>query len=657
MRKKITGLLLAASLALGVVGCGKSEGDAVGLPGAQKDRSSLAISSLDGDAVDLPDVQGNEDIEDATGGADSAMDFSEATGESGTAGRNKIQEDFVIVPLPVISKDAFGSGFYDTYALIPPARESFDYDEDGLLTDAKFPWGDPDEKQDARLTLSYEKSGGMVTGCEISADLYPWFLERYKNAGARYSMAEEDSEELAAKMPYRLVFDEPIEPDPDGVAEAILGKVAETIEMLDNALLPSMNSYFFEAFQEMYQSYLSGAWQTGGTGTDNTEMDDIGTDDTGTDEPEISWDTDGLLTDARVGFATESGEISESWIAIEYQKEEGMVTGCTISGDMYSFFVYECGYDEETAKERNDELTGKMPLEIVLDEPENPEEREAVAERMLYALDERAESDADYGFVEGLAYFCEMYLDKLYSDGSGSAAGNATGNAAGRGVGYEVMVGGIATQEFEGKVSAAELSGSYFFAYGGGVPMRETKITNDPGWSIDMSVSHEDVICQIETEQDSNGNITLVHLYNDYAIYDEVFTYDGAGRMTRRDHYEYPKGQNREAVGALWYDEYSYDGEGRLIGAREQSTQDNGVNTEIAYYYDDMGRMAGQEVHTSYFGNDFMTMQQVYDSVVQSYDYDDSGKVETVTVTVNWAQTVLQPDPTEPTTVVYLPER
>ena len=85
--------------------------------------------------------------------------------------------------------------------------------------------------------------------------------------------------------------------------------------------------------------------------------------------------------------------------------------------------------------------------------------------------------------------------------------------------------------------------------------------------------------------------------------------------------------------------------------------QDNGVNTEITYYYDDMGRMAGQEVHTSYFGNDFMTSQQIYDSVVQSYDYDASGKVDTVTVTVNWALTVLQPEATEPTTVVYLSER
>lgn len=462
MRKKITGLLLAASLALGIVGCGKSEGDAVGLPGAQRDRSSLAISSLDGDAVDLPDVQGNEDIEDATGGVDGAMDFSEASEESGSAGRNKVQEDFVIVPLPVISKDAFGSGFYDTYALIPPARESFDYDEDGLLTDAKFPWGDPNEKQDARLTLSYEKSGGMVTGCEISADLYPWFLERYKDAGARYSMAEENSEELAAKMPYRLVFDEPIEPDPDGVAQAILGKVAETIEMLDNALLPSMNSYFYEAFQEMYQSYLSGAWQTGGTGTD-----DAGTDDAEANEPEISWDTDGLLTEVRAGFATEAGEIFESWIAVEYQKEEGMVTACAVSADMYSFFMYEYGCDEETAKEWNDELTGKMPLEIVLDEPENPEAREAVAERMLYALYDRAESDADKVFAEGLEYFVHLYFDKLYSDETGSAAGNATdnaaGNATGSGAGYEVMVGGIATREFKGSVNTAELSGSYFF--------------------------------------------------------------------------------------------------------------------------------------------------------------------------------------------------
>lgn len=649
MKKKIAGLLLAASLVLNIAGCGKSGGgDAVDLSGAQEDRSSLSISSLGGDAVDLSGTQGNEDIDDAPGGADGTMDFSDASGDSGSPGRNQIQEDFVIVPLPAISKDAFGSGFYDTYALIPPARESFDYDEDGLLTDAKFPWGnDTDKDLDARIMLSYEKSGGMVTACEISADLFAWFYDRYSDAGARYSMAEENSEELEAKMPYRLVFDEPIEPDPDVVAEAILGKVEETIEWLDNALLPSMDSYFYEAFEDMYRSYLSGAWQTDSAGTNDAE-----TNGAGTNEPEISWDGDGLLTGVRVGFAAESDEISESWIAIEYKKEEDMVTACEISADMYSFFVYEYGCDEETAKEWNDELTGKMPLELVFDEPVNLEEREAVAEWLFYMLSDRAESDADHVLLEVLDYSYSMYFEKLYSGETDSAADNGTGN----GTGYEVVVGGIATREFKGRVNAAELPGSYFFEYGGGVPMGEAKITNDPGWSINMSVSHEDVICQIETEQDSNGNITLVHLYNDYAFYDEVFTYDSAGRMTRRDHYEYPKGQNREAVGALWYYEYSYDSEGRLTGARSQSTQDNGVNTEITYYYDDMGRMAGQEVHTSYFGNDFMTTQQIYDSVVQSYDYDDSGKVETVTVTVNWAQTVLQPDPTEPTTVIYLSE-
>lgn len=644
MRKKIAGLLLTASLALNIAGCGSSgDGDAMGLPGAQRDRSSLSISSLGGDAVDLSGAQRNEAMDDAPGGIDGAMDFSDASGDSGSAGRNRIQEDFVIVPLPAVSKDAFGNGFYDTYLLIPPAREAFNYDEDGLLTDARFPWGnDLDENLDARFTLSYEKSGGMVTACEISADLYPWFLDRYRDAGARYSMAEEDSEELAAKMPYRIVFDEPIEPDPDGVAEAILGKVAETIERLDNALLPSMDSYFFEAFEEMYRSYLTGAWQT----------DSAGTNGAGTDEPEISWDGDGLLTDVRLGFADESGEISESWIEMAYQKEEGMVTACEISADMYSFFVYEYGCDEETAKEWNDELTGKMPIEIVFDEPVNLEEKEAVAEWTCYMFSDRMESDADHGFMEALEYSYSRYLEKLYSDETDNAEGNTAA-----GSGYELVVGGIATREFKGSVNAGDLPESYFFEYGGGVPLGEIKITNDPGWSIDMSVSHEDVICQIETEQDSNGNITLVHLYNDYAFYDEVFTYDSLGRMTRREHYEYPKGQSRDAVGVLRYYEYSYDGEGRLTEARAQSTQDNGVNTEIKYYYDDMGRIAGQEVHTSYFGNDYMTMQQVYDSVVQSYDYDDSGKVDTVTATVNWAQTVTQPDPTEPTTVVYLSER
>lgn len=662
--RKIAVLLLAASLALNIVGCGKSKESSAGIGGG--DAVDFSGGRENGDKRDAfgvfaDDADGADDADDV----DEAMDFPDMSEESGSAGRNKIQEDFVIVPMPTISTDAFGNGFYDTYALIPPARESFDYDEDGLLTKARFPWGsDAGESLDAQFTLSYEKSGGMVTACELSADLYAWFLDYYSDAGARYSMAEERSEELEAKMPYRIVFDEPIEPDPDVVAEAVLGKVDETIEWLDGGLLPSMNSYFYEAFRDMYQSYLSGAWQTDGTETNSAETNSAETDGVEMSGPEISWDEDGLLTDVRFSFTTETDETVESWMALEYQKEEGLVTTCEISADMYAYFVYEYGCDEETAKEWSDELADKMPFGLVFEEPVNIEEREAVFEWTYYLLSERLESEADHSFVDFFEYSSGIYLEKVANGEVDNAEGDTENNAEDNAEastaavsGYEVVVGGIATREFEGRVNAGDLSNSYFFQYGGGIPLGEKKITNNPGWSINMSVSKEDVICQIETEEDSNGNITLVHLYNDYAIYDEVFTYDSAGRMTRYEHYEYPKGQNREAVGALWYYEYSYDSEGRLTGARSESMQDNGVNSEIVYYYDDMGRMVEQEGYSSYFGNDFMTMQQIYDSVVQSYDYDDSGKVAIVTVTVNWAQTVLQPEPTEPTMVVYLSEK
>ncbi len=80
------------------------------------------------------------------------------------------------------------------------------------------------------------------------------------------------------------------------------------------------------------------------------------------------------------------------------------------------------------------------------------------------------------------------------------------------------------------------------------------------------------------------------------------------------------------------------------------------MESATEYYYDDMGRVAARVDTARYFGNDYMTMQQIYDSVSQTYDYDDSGKVGSVTITVDWAQTILQPDPVEPTTVLYVPK-
>ena len=74
-------------------------------------------------------------------------------------------------------------------------------------------------------------------------------------------------------------------------------------------------------------------------------------------------------------------------------------------------------------------------------------------------------------------------MEKLSSGEIDNAENNAEGNAEASTAavsGYEVVVGGIATREFEGRVNADDLPNSYFFSYGGGIPLGEKKITNNP---------------------------------------------------------------------------------------------------------------------------------------------------------------------------------
>ncbi|MCI8897438.1 MAG: hypothetical protein HFI61_06500 [Lachnospiraceae bacterium] len=618
MGKKVMAALLAAALVCGMTGCGKAEsasGEATG--GDAVDFSGL---SGGGDSVDLSEASESDDTAALMG----------APEEAGSEGRQAVDEDFVIVKMPQISYDDFGNGFYDEYRVLPldlEAKEAggpeVSCDEDGLLTDVKISLqNEQGEIAESWLTMEYEKKDGFVTACKISADVAAFLVSEYE---ITESEASQTNEYLMGKMPMEFVFDSPMEPDPEAVIEAVHDKLIWSGGL-------TYGDYIFPiAFHDLCNIYLEKL------SSGEMDLED------GQEQVSYVCDEDGLLTSVEGSFTAGSGEDFELWFTLEYEKEDGLVTGCEISADLYSFFIHELGFDEETAKACNDELTDKMPVRLVFDEP--TEASETVYELTAVKLEEAAESEAEYGLLEAFCYIGELYLAKLYSGDTSDIEGAGD-------VGYIVNVG-HGTQKFEGRMKGNDLAVNVIV---GGELTGEKKISNDPGWSIDMSVSHEDVICQIETEQDSDGNLALVHLYNDYASYDYVYTYDNAGRMTRYDYYEYPKGQSREAVGARWYTEYSYDGEGRLIKRHEISNQDNGVESATEYYYDDMGRVAARVDTARYFGNDYMTMQQIYDSVSQTYDYDDSGKVGSVTITVDWAQTVLQPDPVEPTTVLYVPK-
>lgn len=471
MKRRFLPILLAVCLLCGLAGCGKSEsaagGDAAGFAG-------------DGNSLDLDGVFGGGD----------SVDLSGMSGD-GSQNRQTVDEDFIIVKVPAISYDDFGNGFYGKYAVnYAPLLERI-YDEDGLLTSARLYFESSSDPADARIQLSYEKSGGMVTGCKISIDdMYAWYMygqDSYTND----DRAKDSADTLQGRMPYSVAFQEPVEAKPDAVKAAVITGLESRIAELHDALLPPLALDFYDAFQTMYQQAFSAF---GGT----EQADDNG--------------------------STDSGNVD---------------------------------------------------------------------------------------------------------------------------------IGGRIEDRFRKRMDGDALAANYF---GGGLG-GEMEISNDPGWTSNMSVSHEDVICKIEIEKDSAGNLTLVHRYNNFASYDHVFTYDSANRMIGYDYYEYPNEQSREAVGAKWYVEYGYDSEGRLTKRQEVSNQDSGVNSWTEYLYDDMGRITGRSDRRQYFGNDFMTIQQTYDTVTQYYEYDETGKVSDVTVTVDWAQTPAHVAPPASTTVMYIPEK
>lgn len=632
MRKKAGKItlsaLLAVSLLCGMTGCGKTDsGAAADLTGMSGNGQSLDLAGMSGggDAVDLTGGSGGGDAVDLTGGSGGgdAVDLSGTSESGGSGDRQAVDEDFVIVKVPTISYEDFGNGFYDEYAVDYEPLLEKTYDEDGLLTGARLYFTDMLDPKDARITLSYEKSGGMVSACNISTDdMYAWYM--YGGDSIRSDdLARDDADTLQGRMPYRVEFREPVAADPDAVKEAVIAGIEDTETELHNALIPPLALDFFEAFNTMYLQAFSAFGDTGQTG--QAEEDGL----------KVSYDEDGLLTEARINFQMESGETVESWITVRYEREGGQVTGCEINGDLYSFFVCEFGCDEESAKGWSEELLGKVPVKLVFDEPVDPDPG-VMMDWILRKMEENLSSDADGAFLEAFLTIYDEYS-------SGSTQGTAD----------QVDIGGSIEARFRKRMNGNDLAANYF---GGGLG-GEKRINNDPGWTIDMPVSHEEIICRIETEQDSNGNITLVHLYNDYASYDYVFTYDSTGRMVRYDQYEYPKGQSREAVGVKLYTQYSYDGQGRLTKRETLGTQANRVDSATEYYYDDMGRIAARIDTANYVGNDFMTMQQTYSTVTQSYEYDDTGKVILVSVTVDWARTPAHVEPPAPTTVMYLPAR
>ncbi len=309
-----------------------------------------------------------------------------------------------------------------------------------------------------------------------------------------------------------------------------------------------------------------------------------------------------LLSGAIISFTDENGEEILSGVEITYEVSDNMVNKCKV--ELLPNFVYATNVFVLNEKGKKDDKA--YSYDIVFEEPVELD-LNVVCETILNYLFDNAVSEEEEDRAHALGTIYAEYFNCL------NECNFVEGNSV--------------------KLKIDELGKDYFFQYGPGY-LGEQKITYDPGWTIDMGVSEDEVHCQIEIEKDENGNITLVHRYNDYACYDIVYTYAEGGYMVRCDVYEYAKGQDRDTVGTTYHTEYFYDDAGRVVKIVETGDKENGVNITVEYIYDENGILVQQTEDIEYFGNSYYLIQQTYDRLVQTYTYDEEGKVGKVTLEV-----------------------
>lgn len=309
-----------------------------------------------------------------------------------------------------------------------------------------------------------------------------------------------------------------------------------------------------------------------------------------------------LLSGAIISGTDENGEEILSGVEITYEVSDNMVNKCKV--ELSPNFVYATNVFVLKEKGKKDDKA--YSYDIVFDEPVEQDMDAVGTAIMNYVFDNATTGEEkDRAYALGMIYV--EYYNRFYE--------------------------GEVTEGNSGRLKIDELGKDYFFQHGPG-NLGEQKITYDPGWTIDMGVSEDEVHCQIEIEKDKDGNITLVHRYNDYACYDNVYTYAEGGYMVRYDVYEYAKGQDRDTVGTTYHTEYFYDDAGRVVKVVDTGDQESGVNITVEYIYDENGILVQQTEDIKYFGDTYYLMLQTYERLVQTYTYDEEGKVGKVTLEV-----------------------
>lgn len=326
-------------------------------------------------------------------------------------------------------------------------------------------------------------------------------------------------------------------------------------------------------------------------------------------------------------YTSETGEQTESYIAVEWKQDNGVFLNerVEISADLYEYFIHDLGMNAEEAEQVNQDLSALMPIQCrwVFDDDEAI--RTSAVHKLLFVIDKIW---ADFSLENSVGYLIDALYramemenvqrtETMYGD-----SGLTT---------ISPMQSGALDLNGNGWIFSGEHA--YYPKVNG-----EQIITNQPTWTANMEVDPEDIVGKLQVQKDENGNITLVHLYNDTACYDYRFNYDENGLLWTYEYYEYPKGQKPEAVGPTETREYVYDVDGKLYQANSYHNE-TGSSGSLELTYDEEGRIIEMYSYTDFQGSWGSYLQTGhYDTIMETYEYDDAGKVCRVSVQEDMTQ-------------------
>lgn len=324
-------------------------------------------------------------------------------------------------------------------------------------------------------------------------------------------------------------------------------------------------------------------------------------------KPEIIDNSTSLAYDYSINYhyQSDSGE-QTSFITLQTKYDDSAllpVEYVELNADLYAYCLYDLGMSDQEAQDYNTTLQSKMPYDFNWSE-DNPLDK-AYAKIPIYLAANRLATSDEFSSDS-------ILLNAMYRSVELQGASENE---------YEYIT--IRPKEFE--------TGTYLFtdefmssypAITGVIGFNNQKFNPDD--------PEHPLVCDMYVKKDANGNTTEVLVTDGNVCYLDRFTYNDRNQVWTREPFEYRQGQRPEDVGSEYIDEYEYDTAGRLYRAKEQYDITNG---EVIFTYDGDGRLAQTVMHT-FYGDDFksLTFLDYYDTITQTFQYDDDGKVYRVII-------------------------